>query len=34
MSLMTSLSVGVSGLKTSQSAVNTTAHNLANVATD
>ena len=31
---MTSLSVGVSGLKTSQSAVNTTAHNLANVATD
>ena len=33
MSLMTSLSVGVSGLRTSQSAVNTTAHNLANVST-
>lgn len=33
MSLMTSLSVGVSGLRTSQSGVNTTAHNLANVST-
>lgn len=34
MSLMTSLSVGVSGLRTSQSGVNTTAHNLANVSTE
>lgn len=34
MSLMTSLSVGVSGLKTSQSGINTTAHNLSNVSTD
>lgn len=34
MSLMTSLSIGVSGLKTSQSGVNTTAHNLANVSTE
>lgn len=33
MSLMTSLSVGVSGLKASQSGVNTTAHNLSNVST-
>lgn len=33
MSLMTSLSVGVSGLKAAQSAVNTTSHNLANVST-
>lgn len=34
MSLMTSLSVGVSGLRTNQSGVNTTAHNLANVSTE
>ena len=34
MSLMTSLSVGVSGLKTSQSSINTTAHNLSNVSTE
>ena len=34
MSLMTSLSVGVSGLKTSQSGINTTAHNLSNVSTE
>ena len=33
MSLMTSLSTGVSGLKAAQTAVNTTAHNLANVNT-
>ena len=34
MSLMTSLSVGVTGLKTAQTAVNTTAHNIANVNTE
>ncbi len=34
MSLMTSLSVGVTGLKTAQTGVNTTAHNLANVNTE
>ena len=33
MSLMTSLSTGVSGLKAAQTAVNTTAHNIANVNT-
>lgn len=33
MSLMTSLSIGVSGLKTAQTGVNTTAHNLSNVST-
>lgn len=34
MSLMTSLSVGTSGLRTAQSGLTTTAHNLANVATE
>lgn len=34
MSLFSSLSVGWSGLSTSQNAINTTAHNLANVETD
>lgn len=34
MSLMTSLSVGVTGLKTAQTGVNTTAHNLSNVNTE
>lgn len=33
MSLLTSMSVGVSGLKVAQSGVNTTAHNLSNVST-
>lgn len=33
MSLMTSLSIGVSGLRTSQNSLNTTSHNLANVDT-
>ncbi len=33
MSLMSSLNTGVSGLNVSQSALNTTAHNLANVNT-
>ena len=33
MSLMTSMSVGVSGLKAAQSGINTTAHNLSNVST-
>ena len=34
MSLMTSFSIGVSGLRTSQNSLNTTAHNLANVDTE
>ena len=33
MARMTSLSIGVSGLQASQNAINTTAHNLANVGT-
>lgn len=33
MSLMTSMSVGVSGLRVAQSGINTTAHNLSNVST-
>lgn len=33
MSLLTSMSVGVSGLKVAQSGINTTAHNLSNVST-
>ena len=34
MSLMTSIYTGVSGLRTSQNALNTTSHNLANINTD